>query len=84
MVNVLVTADVPVTLTKGGEKLQVAPLGQPLATPKLTVPVNPFCGATLSIELPVCPGAEMVTFDGFADTLKSVTARVTWAEVEPV
>jgi hypothetical protein len=64
--------------------VQVAPVGQPLATLKLTVPLNPFCGVTLRVELPVCPGAEMVTWDGFADTLKSVTVSVTCAEVEPV
>jgi len=37
----------------------------------------------LRVELPVCPGAAMVTFDGFAETLKSVTVSVTCAELEP-
>ena len=62
--------------------MQVAPVGQPLAMLKLTVPVNPYCGVTLIVELPVCPGAEIVTGDGFADRLKSITVSITWAEVE--
>jgi hypothetical protein len=82
MVSVLVTAEVLLTVTDGDESVQVAPVGQTPATLRLTVPVNPYCGATLIVEVPVCPGAEMVTGEGFADTLKSVTLTVVAADVE--
>jgi hypothetical protein len=37
---------------------------------------------TLIVEFPACPGAEMVSGDGFADRLKSMTVIVTTAELE--
>lgn len=84
MVSVLVTAEVPFTVTDWVESVQVAPVGQPPSTKRVTVPVNPYCGVTLRVEVPVCPGAGMVTGEGFADKLKSVMVIDTAAEVEPV
>jgi hypothetical protein len=84
MVSVSVTAEVPLTVTEGDASVQVAPVGQPLATLRLTVPVNPNCGATLIVALPPCPGAEMLMGEGFADRLKSATATDVAPEVEPV
>ena len=61
MVSVLVAAEVPVRLRNEGEKVHVAPVGQPLITLKMTVPLNPYSGVTLRVVFPVCPGAAMVT-----------------------
>ena len=83
IVSVSVTAEAPLTVTEGDARVQVAPVGQPLATLRLTVPVNPDCGVILIVELPPCPGAEMLMGEGLADTPKSVTARGVAAEVEP-
>ena len=80
MVSRSVTAEVPVTLTEGEANVQVAPVGQPLATVRLTLPVNPPNGATLTIVCPCCPGAGMLTGVGLAERLKSVT--VTWVAPE--
>ena len=82
MVSTSVAAEAAVTLTDENANVQLAPVGQPLATDKLTVPVNPFCEVTLIVEVPVCPGAEIETGEGFADTPKSVTAREVADEVE--
>jgi len=82
MVNTSVTAEVPLTLTEGEANVQAAPVGQPPTTDRLTVPANPFCGVTLMVEVPGCPGAEIVTGEGFAETPKSVTVREVAAEVE--
>ena len=82
MVNVLVTAEALLTVTDDGESVQVAPVGQPPATMRLTVPVNPYCGATLIVEVPAWPGAETVTGEGSADRLKSVMVIEAAAEVE--
>jgi hypothetical protein len=82
MVSVSATAKALLRLTDGDVNLHVAPVGQPLTTLRLTVPVNPYSGATLMVEFPVCPGAEMVIGEGFADTAKSVTLTVVPAEVE--
>ena len=83
MVNVLVAAEVPVTVTDEGEIVHVPPGGQPFITLRSTIPVNPPCGVMLIVEFPVCPGAEIVRGEGFADSLKSATAIGTAAEVEP-
>ena len=82
MVSVSVTAEAPLTVTEGDARVQVAPVGQPLATLRLTVPVNPNCGVILIVEVPPWPGAEMLMGEGFADTLKSVTAIGVAADVE--
>jgi hypothetical protein len=82
MVSVLLPAEAPPTVTDEGENVQVAPVGQPLARLRLTVPPNPYCGVTVIAELPACPGAEIVTGEGLADRLKSVTVIVTTPELE--
>ena len=82
MVSTSVTADEPLTVTEGEAKAQVAPVGQPLATLRVTAPVNPLCGLTLRVEVPACPGAEMVTGEGFAERAKSLTVADDDAEVE--
>lgn len=82
MVSRSVCAVVLVTSTEGFAKVQVAPVGQPLATLRSTIPVNTFSGDTLIVEVPGCPGAEMVTGEGFADRVKSETAMADAAEVD--
>jgi len=82
MVSVLATGEALVGLTDAGDMMQVAPVGQPLATLRLTVSVNPNWGVTVMVELPCCPGAEMLRGEGLADTLKSETATDVAAEVE--
>jgi len=82
MVSTSVTAEAAVGLTDEDANVQLAPVGQPLATDRLTVPVNPFCDETLIVVVPCWPGAEIVTAVGFADTPKSVTAREVADEVE--
>jgi hypothetical protein len=76
-----VTGEDPVTVTEGGEIVQVAPVGQAVAILKFTVPVNPFTGVTVSVKFPDCPAAGMVMLVGFADTVKSVTLIVTAGDV---
>ena len=44
----MVKVDGPVPLTDAGLKLPLAPEGRPL-TPKITVPVNPFSGDTVTV-----------------------------------
>lgn len=82
MVSASVTAEALLRVTDGDVNVQVAPVGQPLATLRLTLPVNPFCGVTLIVEVPCCPGAEMVTGDGFADRPKSPTVTEFLGDVE--
>jgi hypothetical protein len=82
MVSALVTAEVLPTVTDEGEKVHVALVGQPLPTLRATVPVNPYCGVTVIVEVPVWPGAEIVTGEGLADTLKSVTYSAATGEAE--
>jgi hypothetical protein len=82
MVSVLVPGKAPPTVTDEGDNVHVAPVGQPLATLRLTVPPNPYWGVTLRVELAACPGAEIVTWEGFADRLKSDTVKASGAELE--
>jgi hypothetical protein len=51
-----------------GLKEAVTPLGRPLAE-KVTVPVKPFAGTTVIVEVAVAPGATL-TLAGFAVKLK--------------
>jgi hypothetical protein len=83
MFSVLAAGDAPVGLTDAGEIVQVAPVGQPLTTLRLTVPVNPPTEVTFRVVVPVCPGAEILMGEGFADRPKSATVTATAAEVEP-
>jgi hypothetical protein len=81
-VSVAVAGEAAVTFTEEGESVQ-AKLACVVEQLRVTVPVNPAKEAVLIVEVPDCPGAEMLMVLGFADTLKSVTAIVATAEVEP-
>jgi hypothetical protein len=83
IVSVEVTADALVGVTDAGAMVQVAPVGQPLVTLRFTVPVNPDIGVTLRVEVPPCPGAEMLRGEGLAERLKSETATAVALEVDP-
>jgi hypothetical protein len=82
-VSTSVTAEVLLIVTDGDAKVQVAAVGQPLATLRVTVPVNPLSGVTLTVDCPDCPGAEMATAEGFADTPKSEMVTAVAPELEP-
>ena len=58
-VVVMVRVEVPV-VTEAGLKLQVAPAGKPLQL-SATVPVKPFVGDTVMVDVPDCPGPTTVT-----------------------
>ena len=80
IVTTLVTAEEPAMLTDEGENVQSIPR-TPVQQDRLMVPVNPFRGVRVMVEVPDCPGAGMVMLVGFADILKSVTLIVVGAEV---
>ena len=81
-VNVVVTAEAPSTFTDVEEKLHVAPGGQSGPTPRYTVPVNPFRGVIVIVEVPDCPGDEILSEVGFTARLKSVTVIVSGGEID--
>jgi hypothetical protein len=60
-----------------GVKVQVKPAGE-TDDVRATVPVNPFTGATVMVEVAAVP-AVVVTEVGLAVTVKSVTLTVTVA-----
>ena len=60
-----------------GLRVQVRPAGD-TAEVSATVPVNPWTGATVIVEVAVAP-ATAVTLVGLAVTVKSVTVTVTVA-----
>jgi hypothetical protein len=78
--SMVVGAEEPVTDTDEDENVQAAPAGRPPQL-TLTVPVNPFTGVTVIVELPD-PPAVTVRLAGFAATVKSLTVSVTAVEVE--
>ena len=61
-----------------GVRVHVKPAGA-TALVSATVPVKPFTGATVIVEVPATP-ALTVTLVGEAATVKSVTVYVTGAE----
>jgi hypothetical protein len=61
-----------------GDRVQVRPVGE-TAEVRATVPVNPFTGATVIVEVMAVP-AVVVNDVGLAVTVKSVTVTVTVAE----
>ena len=71
--SVAVEGDDPDRVSDEGVIVQVVPVGQMLATIRFTVPVKPFNGVTVSVELPDCPGAGMEIVVGLAEMPKSVT-----------
>jgi hypothetical protein len=60
-----------------GVNVQVKPAGD-TAEVRATVPVNPFTGATVIVEVAAAPTV-VVTAVGLAVTVKSVTVYVTTA-----
>jgi len=66
-VNVVVTAP-PLGVTDEGEKLHVLFAGRPEQL-NITTLLNPFCGVTLRVAVPVIP-ATMLKAEGFAVRVK--------------
>ncbi len=62
-----------------GVRVQVRPVAGDIEDVRVTVPVNPLTGATVTVEVPVAP-ATTVTVVGLAVTVKSVTVKVTVVE----
>jgi hypothetical protein len=62
-----------------GVRVQVKPVAGDIEEVSATVPVNPFTGATVMVEVAAVP-AVVVTAVGAAVTVKSVTVTVTVAE----
>jgi hypothetical protein len=61
-----------------GVRVQVSPVAGEIELVRATVPVNPFNGATVIVEVAAVP-AVVVTAVGAAVTEKSVTVTVTTA-----
>ena len=61
----------------GGDRVQVSPAGETVEV-RATVPVNPFTGATVIVEVAAVP-AVVVTAVGLAVIVRSVTVYVTVA-----
>jgi len=74
--NVAVCGDVP-NVTLGG-RVHVRPAGVDAETDKFTVPVNPFTGATVMVDVAVVPAFTLMLV-GLAVTEKSWTVYVTVA-----
>ena len=62
-----------------GVRVQVNPVGGDIDNVRATVPVNPFTGATVMVEVAAVL-AGVVTAVGAAATVKSFTVTVTVAE----
>ncbi len=60
-----------------GVRVQVRPAGD-IVEVRATVPVNPFTGATVIVEMALAP-ARALMLVGLAETVKSVTVTVTVA-----
>ncbi len=67
-----------------GLNVQVRPAGETVCV-RATVPVKPFTGATVIVEVQVAP-ARHVTLVGLSVTVKSVTMKVVVAQwvIEPL
>jgi len=61
-----------------GVRVQVRPAGETVEV-RATVPVNPFTGATVMVDVAAAP-ARAVTLVGLAVTVKSLMFTVTVAE----
>ena len=59
--------------------MQVAPPGGETDHVKLTVPVKPFAGATVIVEVTVVPAVLLIVV-GFAEIVKSLIVTITVAE----
>jgi hypothetical protein len=71
-VVVTVNVDVPAPVTVAGEKLAVAPVGNPLAL-SVTTPVNPFNAPMLAVYVVALPTLTVCVL-GLADIVKSGVA----------
>jgi len=65
-----------------GPSKQLRPAGETVKE-RLTVPVNPFKGAMVTVEVPVTP-AFTLRLVGLADIVKSLNLKMTVAEWESV
>jgi hypothetical protein len=74
-VVVTVNVEFPAPVTVAGEKLAVAPVGNPLAL-SVTTPVNPFKAPMLAVYVVAFPTFTVCVL-GLADIVKSVVARGT-------
>jgi hypothetical protein len=68
-VVIIVTVVLPLPVTEAGTKLQVLSVGRS-EHEKVTVPVNPFVAATVSIADPDCPGLDIVIASVLNERLK--------------
>jgi len=66
---VTVNVELPAPVTVAGEKLAVAPVGNPLA-PSVTIPPNPFKAPTLAVYVVALPTITVCVL-GLADMVKS-------------
>jgi hypothetical protein len=80
-VLVVVNVNVLVLVVLAGLKEAVTPLGRPDAD-KLTLPLKPFCGMTVTVVPPLAPCATLKVF-GEADRLK-VGGKATVSEIVAV
>lgn len=78
-ISVAVTAVVPLTAVFGSEKHPFVNAGL-LVTVHVTVPVYPFCGVTVTVDVPAVPDAT-VTF--VAATVNDLGGAETVTETEP-
>jgi len=76
-------AALPFGVTVDGEKLQVLAAGNPEQA-KLTCWLNPYCGITVMVVVPVCPGL-IVTVVGLKLTVKlgGFTVCIRAVDVDP-
>jgi hypothetical protein len=74
VVNVIIAVAVPFTgIVTEAPELQLVSDGRPAHTGLIvTGPLllNPFCAVKVSVVVPACPGAKMVTVVGFAEIVK--------------
>lgn len=82
-VTVVIIAEFPFGVTVVGEKLHVLAAGSPEQA-KLTCWLKPYCGVTVMVAVPDCPG-ETVTVAGLELTVKlgASTVCVRAADVDP-
>jgi len=66
------TVEVPEPVMLGGVRVHVRPVVGDADAVRLTVPVNPFTGVTVIVEVPLAP-ARTMTLVGLAATVKSCT-----------
>ena len=64
-VSVAVRAEEPVRVATNGEMLQLTP-ENPVSQDRFIVPLNPFIGVMVTIDVPDCPAAATVMVAGFA------------------